>query len=66
MTSVACFCGYSYCFEDDEGACPRCRTVAVVRTSAIRQTSHNSEQTEPDPAAAGESLPATTLMSSGR
>ncbi len=53
MTNVACFCGCAYSFDGGEGPCPKCGAVAVVRTKAIRKTSENSEQSDPDAATAG-------------
>jgi predicted RNA-binding Zn-ribbon protein involved in translation (DUF1610 family) len=66
MTNVACFCGCLYSFDGDEGPCPKCGAVAVVRTKAIRMTSENHEQSEPDAAPASASLPARTPVPSGR
>lgn len=66
MTNVACFCGCLYSFDGGEGPCPECGAVAVVRTKAIRKTSENRGQSEPDAATAGASLPARTPVPSGR
>ena len=67
MTNVACFCGCAYSFDGGEGPCPKCGAVAVVGTKAIHKTSGNNEQSEPDAAAAGASLPAQSpVPSSGR
>jgi len=52
MTHVACFCGCLYSFDGDEGPCPKCGAIAVVRPKAIRMTSENPEQGEPDAATA--------------
>jgi uncharacterized Zn finger protein (UPF0148 family) len=52
MTNVACFCGCLYFFDGGEGPCPQCGAVALVRTKAIRETSENREQGEPDQAMA--------------
>ena len=39
MTNVACFCGCLYSFDGGEGPCPKCGAIAVVKTTAIRETS---------------------------
>lgn len=66
MTNVACFCGCLYSFDGGEGPCPSCGAVAVIDTTAIREASHNREQSQPDAAAASASRPARTLLPSGR
>jgi hypothetical protein len=48
MTTVACFCGYLYCFAGDEAPCPQCGTVAVIKAKATGQTNDNREQNEPE------------------
>ena len=66
MTNVACFCGCLYSFDGAEGLCPKCAAVAGVSTKAVRQVSHNREQSQPDAAEAGASRPARTPVPSGR
>ena len=51
MTSAACFCGCLCSFDGAEGPCPKCGAVAGVNATAIRQASHNREQSQPDTAA---------------
>jgi hypothetical protein len=43
MTNVACFCGCLYSFDGGEDPCPKCGAIAVVKTTAIRKTSHNRD-----------------------
>jgi hypothetical protein len=66
MTNVACFCGRLYCFDGDEGPCPECGAVAVIRTTAIPSASENHQQIGTDIATAGPSLLASTPVPSGR
>jgi hypothetical protein len=66
MTNVACFCGCLYSFDGDEGPCPRCGAVAVIRTTATQTTSENRGQHDPDAATADASFPARTPVPSGR
>jgi hypothetical protein len=66
MTNVACFCGCFYSFDGAEGPCPKCGAVAGVKTTVIRQASHNREQGEPDAAAAGAIRPERMPLPSGR
>ena len=35
MAEVACYCGCSYSFYGDAGACPRCGEVATLRTRPV-------------------------------
>jgi uncharacterized Zn finger protein (UPF0148 family) len=65
MTNVACFCGCLYFFDGGEGPCPQCGAVALVRTKAIRKTSENREQGEPDQAMAA-ALPGSLRMARTR
>jgi hypothetical protein len=48
MTNVACFCGYLYCFAGDEGPCPQCGAVAVIKAKATGKTNENPAQNEPE------------------
>jgi len=66
MATVACFCGYLYSFDGAEGPCPQCGAVASVRTTAIRQVSHDYERSRPDAAEAGASRPERTPLPSRR
>jgi hypothetical protein len=66
MANVACFCGSLYSFDGDEGPCPRCGAVAVVRTHAIRKTSQNRGQNKPDAATTDVSQPTCTPVPSGQ
>ena len=66
MTTVACFCGCLYSFDGAEGPCPKCGAVAGVRTMAIRQVSHDCEQSQPDAAEAGASRPVRTPLPTSR
>jgi hypothetical protein len=55
MINVVCFCGCSYSFAGDAGACPECgETVTFVRASAsAKATSEERERLSPparDPA----------------
>jgi len=63
MTNVACFCGYLYSFAGDEGPCPQCGAVAVIKAKATGKT---NEQNEPDAVGAGASFTARTPVPSGR
>jgi hypothetical protein len=53
MTHVACFCGCLYSFDGAEGPCPKCGVVAGVHTTALREGSHDGEQSQPGAAEAG-------------
>jgi hypothetical protein len=66
MTNVACFCGCLYSFDGGEGPCPKCGAVAVITIKAIRKTSENREQNQPDSATASVSRPARTPVPIGR
>jgi len=35
MAEVACYCGCSYSFFDDVGACPQCGEVATLPTQSV-------------------------------
>lgn len=35
MAEVACYCGCSYSFYGDAGACPHCGEVATLRTRPV-------------------------------
>jgi hypothetical protein len=63
MNNVACFCGCLYSFDGDEGPCPKCGTVAVIRT---RASTENREENGPDAAVADASLYARMSVPSGR
>jgi hypothetical protein len=35
MAEVACYCGCSYSFNGDAGACPHCGEVATLQTRSV-------------------------------
>jgi hypothetical protein len=65
MTNVACFCGCRYSFDGDEGPCPKCGAVAVIRAQSISKTNESPEQSGPDAVTVGASPPARTPVPSG-
>ena len=55
MAEVACYCGCSYSFYGDAGACPDCGEVATLRT---RPAPASTDPASTDPAS---TVPASTV-----
>jgi hypothetical protein len=55
MTSVACFCGCLFSFNDGEGACPKCGRVARVTAGPVlERPGHRPEHPVPVMKGAGQ------------